>query len=117
MRVSRSLWDYRAFIQDSKGEFGIAKHAYVARRSGWFSDGTACYLAAGRPAVEQDTGWSAQPPVGTGLVPFSTADEAVEALDRLDDDYPRHAERAREIARACFDVAQVLPRFMETSCA
>ena len=117
MRVSRSLWDYRAFIQDSKGEFGIAKHAYVARRSGWFSDRTACYLAAGRPAVVQDTGWSAHLPVGTGLVPFSTADEAVEALDRLDDDYPRHAERAREIARECFDVAQVLPRFMETACA
>ena len=29
MSVSRSLWDYRDFIQGSKGEFGVAKHAYV----------------------------------------------------------------------------------------
>ena len=50
MSVSRSLWDYRAFIQRSRAEFGVAKHAYVANRSGWFSDRTECYLAAGRPA-------------------------------------------------------------------
>ena len=62
MGVSRSLWDYRQFIQGSKAEFGVAKHAYVAHRSGWFSDRTECYLAAGRPAVVQDTGWSAHLP-------------------------------------------------------
>ena len=56
MGVSRSLWDYRRFIQGSKAEFGVAKHAYVSRRSGWFSDRTECYLAAGRPALVQDTG-------------------------------------------------------------
>ncbi len=68
MGVSRSLWDYRAFIQGSKAEFGVAKHAYVSRRSGWFSDRTECYLAAGRPALVQDTGWSAHLPEGVGLL-------------------------------------------------
>src|SRR5678816_4790657 len=54
MDVSKSLWDYRAFIQGSRAEFGVAKHAYVSYCSGWFSDRTECYLAAGRPALVQD---------------------------------------------------------------
>jgi len=117
MSVSRSLWDYREFIQGSKAEFGVAKHAYVSRRSGWFSDRTECYLAAGRPALVQDTGWSAHLPSGTGLVGFSTRDEAIEGLERLDSDYALHARRAREIACECFDASHVLPSFLERACA
>ena len=116
MRVSRSLWDYRGFIQRSKGEFGVAKHAYVARRSGWFSDRTECYLAAGRPALVQDTGWSAHLPSGDGLLAFSTAEEAIDGLDCIDRDYARHARRATEIARECFDASRVLPPFLENVC-
>ena len=59
---------YRDFIHGSKAEFGVAKHTYVASRSGWFSDRTECYLAAGRPALVQDTGWTAHLPSGEGLV-------------------------------------------------
>ncbi|MSO45612.1 MAG: glycosyltransferase family 1 protein [Acidobacteria bacterium] len=115
MSVSRSLWDYRDFIQGSKAEFGVAKHAYVSRRSGWFSDRTECYLAAGRPALVQDTGWSEHLPTGTGLIAFSTPDEAIDGLDRLDRDYAQHARRANEIARECFDASRVLPPFLETA--
>jgi hypothetical protein len=117
MSVSRSLWDYRDFIQGSKAEFGIAKHAYVSRRSGWFSDRTECYLAAGRPAVVQDTGWSAHVPAGTGLLPFSSAEEAVDALDSVDRDYSRHARRAVEIATDHFEASRILPSFLERACA
>jgi len=117
MSVSRSLWDYREFIQGSKGEFGVAKHAYVSRRSGWFSDRTECYLAAGRPALVQDTGWSEHLPTGTGLIAFSTPEEAIDGLDCLDRDYVQHARRAEEIAREYFDASQVLPRFLETASA
>ncbi len=113
MSVSRSLWDYRDFIQGSRGEFGVAKHAYVSRRSGWFSDRTACYLAAGRPALVQDTGWSEHLPAGEGLLGFSTMEEAVEGLERLESDYPAHAVRASGIAREFFDATQVLPTFLE----
>jgi hypothetical protein len=115
MGVSRHLWDYRAYIQGSRGEFGVAKHAYVSRRSGWFSDRTECYLAAGRPALVQDTGWSAHLPEGEGLLAFSTPEEALAGLDRLQTDYARHARRAREIALECFDAARVLPRLLETA--
>ena len=113
MGVSRALWDYREFIQRSKAEFGVAKHTYVATRSGWFSDRTECYLAAGRPALVQDTGWSAHLPSGEGLLAFSTPDDALAGVDRINSDYPTHARRAREIAAECFDAARVLPRLLD----
>ena len=94
-------WDYRDFIQGSKGEFGVAKHAYVAHRSGWFSDRTECYLAAGRPALVQDTGWSAHLPHGDGPARASrrprrrsTASTASPATTT------RHARRRRRDRRA-----------------
>lgn len=116
MRVSRTAGQYRDFIQGSKAEFGVAKHAYVARRSGWFSDRTACYLAAGRPAVVQDTGWSTHLPSGIGLVPFSTAEEALDGIARVEADYRDHAVRAAGIAKEHFDAARVLPRLLD-ACA
>jgi hypothetical protein len=115
MGVSRHLWDYRAYLQGSRGEFAVAKHAYVAHRSGWFSDRTECYLAAGRPALVQDTGWSAHLPHGEGLLRFSTLDEAVAGLDRLATDEGRHRRRAREIANDIFEASRVLPPFLETA--
>ena len=117
MRVSRTPWEYRDFIHASKAEFGVAKHTYVANRTGWFSDRTECYLASGRPALVQDTGWTAHLPHGDGLLAFSTIDEAVAGIDRLNADYDRHAARAREIAREHFDASRVLPKLLEVACA
>ena len=115
MRVSRTPPEYRAFIHGSKAEFGVAKHTYVATRSGWFSDRTECYLASGRPALVQDTGWTAHLPSGEGLLAFSNPDEAVAGIDRINADYDRHARHAVEIARAHFDARVVLPRLLETA--
>jgi hypothetical protein len=115
MSVSRSLWDYRAFIQRSRAEFGVAKHAYVAHRSGWFSDRTECYLAAGRPALVQDTGWSAHLPAGEGLLAFASRDEAVEGLARIERDYARHARAAAALAREHFAAERVLPPLLEVA--
>ncbi len=117
MGVSRSLWDYRDFVQGSKGEFGVAKHAYVSRRSGWFSDRTECYLAAGRPALVQDTGWTAHLPAGVGLLGFSTIEEAVDGLEQISGDYPRHAAAARAVADQCFEATRVLRPLVETACS
>jgi hypothetical protein len=117
MGVSRSLWDYRAFIQESKAEFGVAKHTYVASRSGWFSDRSECYLASGRPALVQDTGWTGHLPHGEGLLAFSNPDEALAGIDQINSDYERHARRAVEIAREHFDARRVLPRLLDEACA
>ena len=112
MRVSRTPWEYRDFIHASKAEFGVAKHTYVATQSGWFSDRTECYLASGRPALVQDTGWTAHLPHGEGLLPFSSPDEAIAGIDCINRGYERHARRAAEIARECFDARVVLPRLL-----
>jgi hypothetical protein len=113
MQASRTPEAYRAFIQSSRGEFGVAKHTYVATRCGWFSDRTECYLAAGRPAVVQDTGWSRHLPSGDGLLSFSTPDEAVDAIASIDADYTRHSAAARAIAREHFEAATVLASLIE----
>jgi hypothetical protein len=91
-------------------------HGYVANHSGLFSAGTECYVAAGRPAIVQDTGWSAHLPHGTGLIPFSTPDEAIDALTRVSADWATHARRASGIAREYFDASVVLPRLIEAAC-
>jgi hypothetical protein len=113
MEVSRTPGAYRNFIHRSRAEFGVAKHTYVASRSGWFSDRTECYLAAGRPALVQDTGWSAHLPAGEGLLAFSTPEEAVAGIDRINRDYGRHRRRASDIAREHFDAGRVLPRLLD----
>jgi hypothetical protein len=114
MQVSKTPVGYRDFIHASKAEFGVAKHTYVATRSGWFSDRTACYLAAGRPALVQDTGWSAHLPAGEGLLAFSSPEEALEGIERINRDYAQHARRARAIAAEHFDASRVLPSLLET---
>ncbi len=113
MEASRTPDDYRAFIHGSRAEFGVAKHTYVASRSGWFSDRTECYLASGRPALVQDTGWTAHLPSGEGLLAFSSPEEALDGIARINGDYPRHARRAAEVASAHFDAARVLPRLLD----
>jgi hypothetical protein len=117
MNVSRTPAGYRDFIHGSKAEFGVAKHTYVATNSGWFSDRTECYLASGRPALVQETGWTAHLPSGEGLLPFSTPDEALAGIDRINSDYPRHARAAVEIARQHFDARHVLQQLLDDACS
>jgi hypothetical protein len=115
--VSHDLASYRDYLRSSRGEFSVAKHAYVHTNSGWFSDRTECYLAGGRPAVVQDTGFSAHLPTGEGLIAYRTVDEAVAGLEAVQGDYPRHARAAREVARAHFAAEVVLPSLLERATA
>jgi hypothetical protein len=113
MQVSRTPAGYRSFIQSSRGEFGVAKHTYVSTRCGWFSDRTECYLAAGRPAIVQDTEWSRHLPSGQGLLSFSTPDEAADAIARVDADYASHSAAASAVAREHFEASTVLSSLIE----
>jgi hypothetical protein len=111
--VCPDLDSYRDYIESSKGEWSVAKNAYVQARCGWFSERSACYLAAGRPVIVQDTGFSDVLPVGEGIVPFTTIDEAVSAIREVEGNYTRHAAAARAIAEECFDSSKVLARLIE----
>ncbi|HJQ84377.1 MAG TPA: hypothetical protein VKA21_09900 [Candidatus Binatia bacterium] len=110
--ISADVDAYRAFIRGSRGEFTVAKDIYVRPRSGWFSDRSVCYLAAGRPVVTQDTGFGKFVPTGEGLFAYATMEEAVEALARIDRDYVRHGHAARRVAAEYFDAECVLGRLL-----
>jgi hypothetical protein len=112
-RVAHDLDSYRQYIQVSKAEWSVAKNGYVRGQAGWFSCRSACYLAAGRPVVVQDTGFGAVLPVGEGILSFRTMEEAVAAIREVEGDYARHAKAARAIAEECFDSDKVLTRLIE----
>jgi hypothetical protein len=106
-------WPYRDYVTASAGEFTVAKDQNVRLRSGWFSERSCCYLAAGRPVVTQDTGFGTVLPTGEGLFAFQTAEEAVEALDSIRRDYDRHSRAARIIAEEYFRAEVVLANLLE----
>jgi hypothetical protein len=111
--MSGDPWVYRDYLSRSLGEWSVAKNAYVAGRSGWFSCRTACYLALGVPAVVQDTGFGATIPTGEGVLAFSTPEEVTDAIERLTSDPERHARAARVIAAEYFDSDNVLTRLVD----
>jgi hypothetical protein len=104
---------YRSYIQSSMAEWSVAKNGYVQGMSGWFSCRSACYLAAGRPAVLQDTGFSGILPVGEGLLAFTTFDVAAHAIRDVHANYPKHSAAAKELASAYFDSTRVLTSLLE----
>lgn len=111
--LSASLGTYRDYIAGSSGEFTIAKDQYVRLHTGWFSDRSACYLAAGRPVITQDTDFGAALPSGEGLFAFRTSEDVAAALDAIEGNYDRHARAAREIAREYFDGRRVVAGLMD----
>ncbi len=111
--VAGDPFAYNRFIQGSGAEFTVAKGIYVDTRSGWFSDRSACYLASGKPVVAQDTGFSAHLPSGRGLIPFTTPDEALSAVEEARADPAGHGRAAREIAEEHLDASRVLPRLID----
>jgi hypothetical protein len=104
---------YQEFIQTSRAEFSVAKHGYVQTRSGWISDRTACYLASGKPAIVQSTGFEHRIRPGAGLLTFSTVGEAVTALQQVQEDYLAHAHAARRLAEDHFDSDVVLANLLK----
>jgi GT2 family glycosyltransferase len=104
---------YRDYIACSKGEFSVAKDQNVRLRTGWFSDRSATYLAAGRPVACQDTGFGVALPTGEGLFAFTTLADAAAAIEAINSDYERHSRAAAAIARDYFSHEVVLGRMLE----
>ena len=108
--ASHDITAYQRHIARSRGEFTVAKDLVARTRSGWFSDRSACYLAAGKPVVTQDTAFGKFVPTGEGLFAFETVEEAAAALDEVNRDYVRHCRAARRIALEYFAADRVLGR-------
>jgi glycosyltransferase involved in cell wall biosynthesis len=102
------MTQYADFIRGSRGEFTVAKDIYARPNSGWFSDRSVCYLAAGKPVVTQDTGFGKYVPAGAGLLAFDTVEEAAAALDEVNRDYANHCREARRLAEEYFAANRIL---------
>jgi hypothetical protein len=107
-QMSVDYWQYRDYIRRSKGEFTVAKDQYVRLHTGWFSDRSACYLAAGRPVVTQETGFTTHYGNDGGLFAFRSLAEIAEAVRAINSDYKKHSRAARAIACEIFEAEKVV---------
>ena len=110
--ATRTVWRFRDYIAGSRAELTIAKQCYVRSGSGWFSERSANYLAAGRPVIAQDTGWAAHLPSSPGVLPFTTTDEAEAAVRAVEADPLAASKAARELAQTYFDAPVVLAQLL-----
>lgn len=113
LSISAQVPHYRQYIQNSRGEFTVARDQYTRPNTGWFSDRSACYLAAGRPVITQETGFSKFLPTGKGLFAFTTTDDILTAVDLIESDYLGNSQAAREIAAEYFGAEKVIGSLME----
>mgnify|MGYP006274863307 CR=1 FL=1 len=101
---------FRDYVAGSRAECSVAQGIYVETASGWFSDRTVRYLASGRPALVQETGFSRHLPAGAGLLSFTTLDEAIAGAEEIVAHEDRHRAAARQLAAEHFDSARVIGR-------
>jgi hypothetical protein len=113
VEISGDAGLYRDYIQKSRGEFTVARDQYVRPNTGWFSDRTACYLAAGRPVITQETGFSKVLPSGKGLFGFRTMEDILRAVDVIESDYEGNCRAARDIAAEYFAAEKVVGSLMQ----
>jgi hypothetical protein len=111
--LSKDILPYRDYILGSRGEFTVAKDQNIRLRSGWFSDRSACYLAAGKPVVTQNTAFDNILPTGRGLFAFRNMEDILAAIDTIQSDYKGHCRAAREIAEEYFAAEKVLGSLMD----
>lgn len=107
-------WDrYRDYVRASRGEFTVAKDQYTRLHTGWFSDRSACYLAAGRPVITQQTGFTEFYGGDKGLLAFRTMEDVVAAATAIRADYAAHSRAASEVAREFFEAEKVLESLLD----
>ncbi len=105
-------WTYRDYVIASHGEFSFAKDQNIRLRSGWFSERSACYLAAGRPVITQDTAFDCAIPTGEGLYSFKTMDDIIIAFEKIKSNYKKNSNAARELAEEYFKAETVLQKLL-----
>jgi hypothetical protein len=111
--MSVNYWQYRDYIRRSKAEFTVAKDQYVRLRTGWFSDRSACYLAAGRPVITQQTGFTDHYGTNGGLFAFKSLGQIAAAVREINADYKKHSRAARAVAREVFEAEKVVGQILE----
>ncbi len=111
--MSVDYWLYRNYIRRSKAEFTVAKDQYVRLNTGWFSDRSACYLAAGRPVITQETSFTKNYGGKAGLLSFRSLEEIADAVKAINRDYAKHSRSAYDLAREFFESEKVLKSILD----
>jgi hypothetical protein len=108
---------FRDYVRGSGAEFSVAQGVYVEARTGWFSDRTAAYLASGRPALVQGTGWASLSTDGLqtrqATVSFEDIEGASDGAEAIADEWEERSLAAREFAERHLDSDRVLGRVLE----
>ena len=104
---------YVDYLHGSKGEFTVAKDQYVRLNTGWFSDRSACYLAAGRPVITQQTGFTRFYGGDKGLIAFTDPEQVGEAVRAINSDHRAHCTAARQIAQEFFEAETVIGSMLD----
>ena len=113
LQMSVDYWLYRNYIRRSKGEFTVAKDQYVRLNTGWFSDRSVCYLAASRPVIIQETGFTKNYGAKAGLLSFQSLGEIVDAVKAINADYAKHSRAARSLAHELFEAEKVVKSILD----
>ena len=111
--IAVSIDSYLQFIATSKGEFSVAKNAFIETQCGMIADRSAYYLRYGKPVVQQDTGFSKYLPCGVGLFAVRNEDEAASAIESISQNYEKHSKAGPEIAREYFNAEKVVTKILE----
>lgn len=110
--LSSDFDSYITYIQNSDAEWTVAKDQYTRLKTGWFSDRSACYLAAGKPVITQSTSFEKFIPVGEGLFSFKTMDDISKAVEALEKNYAHHSKKAFELAQTYFAAEKVVAKML-----
>jgi hypothetical protein len=94
---------YRSFIQNSAAEFSCVKGGYAGTNCGWFSDRSACYLAAGKPVIMQSTGFEDLLSTGQGIFAVESVEGALSAITEIRNAPDKHSQSAFSLAKTEFD--------------
>jgi hypothetical protein len=113
--VAGTMDDYARYIAASRAELLCPKPIYRELRTGWFSDRSACYLAAGRPVLAEDTGISKIVPSDCGFITFCDLDGALAGVQAIDAEYDLHRAAARAFAEQFLDARKNVTRILELS--
>ena len=101
-----------AYIDESAAECSAAQGMYVQTRSGWFSDRTARYLAAGKPVLVQDTGFTV-PGSEKGCSSSRRSTDAAAGADRSRATTAAPQRGRARLAERYFDSTTELGRLLE----
>jgi len=108
--VDGSLSSHRGQLIGSQACLSLRGHE---RDGVWFTAHDASFLAAGRPLITGDADLECWLPTGTGILTFSDLEGAIDAVEHVARELPRHSAAAREVAERVFHFKVVLPNLLE----